>query len=143
MQLQAHYAGADMRTIKRLISNLGLDGVIFGVSSLAAVFFGFFSFLGYIPIEGNQLSAILIGAMGLLMAAVVALTTKRKNEIEEIKEAIGVSESEILRSTRHLEEGLASSSSKAGSLGIAVEGPRCSGCGQLVPVALCDAIVVR
>lgn len=99
---------------KRFLSDLGLNGLIFGLSSIAALVFGVFSFMEFIPpIRSEQLSSILIGSIGLLMASIVALNTVRKNEINEIKEALGISDSEILHSTREVEESLGLSATRA------------------------------
>jgi len=106
-----------MKNLKRVFDNLGIDGVIFGIASIASITIGVFSFVGsffnFQPITGNQLSSVLIGTVGFLIAAVVALSAKRKNEIREIKDAIGISESELINSNREVEERFAFSARQA------------------------------
>lgn len=102
-----------METVKRYYKDLDFDSLIFTLLSLAAILFGVVSFLGIVPVTGEQLSSILIGSVGILMASVVALTAKRKNEIKEIKEAVGISESKIIYSIREVEEHLASGARQA------------------------------
>lgn len=104
-----------MKDIKEAYNSLGLDGMIFALSSLGAIVFGVMSFIGVIPFAGDQLSSILIGATGVLMAAVVALSTSRKSEINELRNTLGVSDSKILKSHKELEESLAFSATKAES----------------------------
>lgn len=102
-----------MKTLKRYYRDLGLDSFIFGILSLTAIVVSVISFVGIVPITSDRLSSLLIGSVGLLMSSVVALTVKRKNEITEIKNAIGMSESEIIHSTREMEKCFASSAWQA------------------------------
>lgn len=85
-----------MNTTKQIIYNLGLEGWIFALTSLAAIVFSVLSFLGVLPFDEEQTSSIVIGAIGLLMAAVVAQTARRQVGILELKRAIGVAESQLL-----------------------------------------------
>lgn len=101
-----------MRTLKETIRNLGLDGWIFALTGVAAIIFGVLSFLGLLPFDEKQTLSIVIGALGLLMAAVVAQTARRHAEISELKNALGITEAELLGSNEfglHLASSVAKS----------------------------------
>lgn len=102
-----------MKIFNRDSKDLELEDIIFWLISIVAVAFGFLSFFGIAPFTQDQLSSIVIGALGFLMASVVALKTRRKSEIREIRESLGISESKIIESTRELEDHFASSARQA------------------------------
>lgn len=102
-----------MKIFKWCYENLDFDSLLLALSGLVAIIFGIVSFIGFIPISGEQLSSILISSLGILMASVVALTVRRKSEIKELKESVGISETKIVYSTRELENYFASSARQA------------------------------
>ena len=89
-----------MKTLRLLFQNLGVDGWIFGLISMGAIVFGVLSFFSIIPITPEQTTAILIGAIGVLMSAIIALGARRHAEIVELKNALGMSEIETLTTSR-------------------------------------------
>ena len=93
-----------MKSFKSWILNLGVDGIIFGLSSIIAIVLGVLNFVGYVPMTIDELSAIIIGAIGALMLSVVALASRRSAEIDTLKRAIGISDSQIITTKRQLEE---------------------------------------
>ena len=82
--------------LQRLLKNLGWDGVLIGVSGLAAFLLGLLDFTSLISITNEPALRILLSGMGLLLGAVVVQTSRRSNEIREIRDAIGTSEINLL-----------------------------------------------
>jgi len=89
-----------MNDLKLTLRSLGLDGWVFGITSVAAIFFGVLSFLGVIPFDQRQVSSVMVGAIGLLMVAVMTQTARRHAEILELRATLGLSESQSLSSSR-------------------------------------------
>ncbi len=81
-----------MRKFREIIKNTSIDGWIFGLSGLVAIVLSIFSFVGTVPLSEQQAIQILIGAIGLLMLAVVAQTSRRQAEFIDLKDLLGVSE---------------------------------------------------
>ncbi len=79
-----------MRTLKETVRNLGFEGWAFALTGLTAIIFGILSFLNWLPFDEKQILSILVGAMGLLMTAVIAQIPRRYGEIQELKDAMGL-----------------------------------------------------
>lgn len=89
-----------MSTIRRSFHNLGIDGWIIGLSGLSALIFALVSLFGVVPYDQETTMSILLGAVGLLMAAVVARTARRNAEIADLRSALGVADSQMLFGSR-------------------------------------------
>ncbi|GAB4506897.1 MAG: hypothetical protein Fur0017_31500 [Anaerolineales bacterium] len=89
-----------MKAFKLTIQNLGIDNWIYGLTGLGAIVFGVLGFFGKLPVTPDQTTAILMAAIGLLMTAVVALSARRQSEILDLKSALGMSEIQVLKTTR-------------------------------------------
>jgi hypothetical protein len=77
-----------MRLLKTIIRNFGLDDWIFTLTGLVAIVFSVLSFLGIVPFDEKQISAIVIGAIGILMTAFVTQAARHHVEISEIKNSL-------------------------------------------------------
>ncbi|MHC1784115.1 MAG: hypothetical protein AB9891_15405 [Anaerolineaceae bacterium] len=69
-----------MDKIKETLRNLGFEGWVFSLTSMAAIIFSVLSFLGILPFDSEQTSSIVIGALGLLMAAMVTQIERRHTD---------------------------------------------------------------
>jgi hypothetical protein len=98
-----------MKALKHTFQNLGIDSWIFALTGLGAIVFSILSFFGKLPFTPEQTTAILVGAIGLLMTAVVTLGARRQTEISELKNALGIAEAQLLNSGREFGQHLASS----------------------------------
>lgn len=78
-----------MSKIKLIISELGIDGWIFGLTALGAVVIGILDFTPLIDITSDASLKMVLVALGLTMAAIVAQTSKRTVEMQELQDAIG------------------------------------------------------
>lgn len=89
-----------MNKSKFSFRDFGIDDLIFFLTGIAAIVFSILSFFGKIPLDDKETSSIIIGAIGLLMAAAVAQRAKQRSEVVDLREAIGVSESTLIKSSR-------------------------------------------
>jgi hypothetical protein len=84
-----------MFRIRRLIAQLGVEGLFLGALGLAALVVSIASLVG-VQLKPEVLLATVVGALGLLMEAMVVQVAHRKADIEQLRAALGLSEVEIL-----------------------------------------------
>ncbi len=85
---------------KRYLHNLGIEDWIFGLSGLGAIVLSVLGFLQVWPFGIQPTLQVIVGAIGVLMLAIVAQTSRRREELREFQEALGVAEIEIMGSGR-------------------------------------------
>lgn len=85
-----------MTSLKQALSKLGIDEWIFGLAGLGALFFSILSVLGVWPFNSDDTLKIIVGAVGAILLAIFAQSTRRHADIENLKRTIGVVESELL-----------------------------------------------
>jgi hypothetical protein len=85
-----------MRRLGFMLTRIGFEGWIFSLTGIAAIIFSVVGFFGFWPFDITQTIQILIGAVGALMLSVVSLTSKRQGEIQELRNALGISEAELV-----------------------------------------------
>ena len=81
---------------KKIISHLGWDGAFYILASLFAIGISLLDFTPFITLSADTLLRILLTGVGILLGAVVAQTVRRTAEINDLREAIGLMEVELL-----------------------------------------------
>ena len=102
-----------MSELKQLIRNFGFESWMLSLTALAAIFIGLLDFVGWLNLSTDQLLQIVVVGIGLLMGAVIAQTSRRASEINELRKLVGVAEITILESRRSFPQHLVQSISKA------------------------------
>jgi hypothetical protein len=96
--------------LKHFFGNLGYDGWVLGLTSLVAIIIGLLDFTPFINLSTDAMLRILIVASGLLMGTAVAQSARRKFEIIELRESLGLMDIEVLDGKKtfpqHLAEGI-------------------------------------
>jgi hypothetical protein len=102
-----------MNSLRKYLHKIGLDGWIFALTGLGAIAFGVLSALGLWPFSQNLSLQIIASAIGVLMLAVVVQTAKRQAEIEELKNALGVTQTRLINRGDEFVEHLTSNARNA------------------------------
>jgi len=101
-----------MLRIKRLIGQLGFEGLVLGLLGLVAIGVAVVSLLG-VRLKSEVLLSVVIGALGLLIEAMVIQVANRKADVEQLREAFGLSDIEILDMKKGFPHHLAQSALQA------------------------------
>ncbi len=101
---------------KKIIEALGYDGSILALTAIAAALIGMLDFVGFLGLELQQLTQLVLIGIGLLMGAVIAQTSRRTIEMKELKEALGLAEVQMLETGEEFAQHLVSSVTKTKKL---------------------------
>ncbi|MBK8906187.1 MAG: hypothetical protein IPM53_33725 [Anaerolineaceae bacterium] len=82
--------------LQRILNNIGWDGLLLGTAGISAIILSLLDFSTLIQLTPDPAIRIALSGIGLLLGAIVAQTASRRAEIQEIKNAIGVAESEVM-----------------------------------------------
>lgn len=77
-----------MKKIKLLLTGLGIDGWIFGLTALTAIIIGLLDFAPLFTLTEDPILRMALVAIGITMAALVAQTTRRSIEMRELRDTI-------------------------------------------------------
>lgn len=86
-----------MSKTKLVISELGIDGWILGLTALVAITIGILDFTPLITITPDPALRMILVALGLVMGAIVAQTGRRTIEMKELRDSLGATSVELLR----------------------------------------------
>ena len=83
-----------MKHFINLIRSFDIDDWLFFLLSIFAIIFSVISFFGYLPFDEKQTSSVIVGAIGVVMMAMVAQAGKRHVDIQKLQEIMGVTKVE-------------------------------------------------
>ena len=86
--------------LQQFISNLGWEGLLIGTAGMVAFVVGILDFSSIINLTNDPAVRIILSSVGLLLGAVVALSSSRRSEIELLKDAIGVTDAQVITDSR-------------------------------------------
>ena len=81
---------------QRILSNIGWDGLLLGLAGIVAIILGLLDFSSVIHLTSDPAVRIVLSGIGLLLSVIVAQTASRRAEIQDLRNTIGMSESEIM-----------------------------------------------
>ena len=101
-----------MAKFKSFLNALGFDGWVFALTAIISIFIGILDFTPFIELTNDPILRMILVALGLTMAAIVAQTSRRTLELEELRRVIGISKTELI-GDRELDNHLRNSVSHA------------------------------
>lgn len=82
---------------KQFVSSVGWEGALLGAAGLMAFILGLLDFTPLLQLTNDPIQRMILSSIGLLLGAMVVQTARRRSEIEELKNALGISEVHLLK----------------------------------------------
>lgn len=99
--------------MKRILSNLEWGDIALGVIGLIALVLGVLDFTSLVELTTDPALRMTLSGIGLLLGAVVALSGRRKAEINELRQAVGQAEIALLNMKTEFPDHIAHNARKA------------------------------
>lgn len=82
--------------LRLVLTEIGTEGWIFGLTALAAVIFGLLDFTPVINLTSDPALRMILVALGLVMLSILAQTGRRSIEMKELRDSLGASSVELI-----------------------------------------------